>query len=164
MIRPLVSCDPGVNHVGLAVWAPLDGDRWGLARAVLAPVEDPRDAVVAARELAAGPFVAFVEVPQIYRAGRSKGSPLDLVRVSLFAGAILGAGSRGSAWCHPAGWKGQTPKDVSEDRTRAALFRGEIDYVELPRTKRGKVDRELAHNVWDAIGIGLHHLRETRRR
>lgn len=164
MIRPLVSCDPGVNHVGLAVWAPLHGDRtWGLARAVLVEVSEPRDAADAAIDLVGGPFDAAVEVPQVYVAGRAKGSGNDLVRLALFAGAVLGAGAKGSRWYLPAQWKGQLPKEVSVARTRGALLRGELDHVELPSGRRG-VRAALAHNVWDAVGIGLYALRELGRR
>jgi hypothetical protein len=104
-----------------------------------------------------------IERPQVYVHSRAKGDPNDLITLALVAGAIAG-GMRTSRTkllvveYRPAEWKGQVPKHVMEKRVKRSLAEHEHERVQLPSAGA------LAHNVWDAIGIGLHHLRGIRRR
>lgn len=50
---------------------------------------------------------------------------------------------------HPRKWKGQVPKDVMVKRVIKTLSGEEHQRVRVPSQKK------LAHNVWDAVGIGL---------
>jgi hypothetical protein len=100
-----------------------------------------------------------IECPQVYVHSRAKGDPNDLIRLALMAGVIVGAiGQKNVVEYRPAEWKGQVPKDVMTERIKRSLNKGEQSRVVLPRAM------SLAHNVWDAVGIGLHHLRAARRR
>jgi len=58
----------------------------------------------------------------------------------------------------PAQWKGQAPKTVITERTKRALASAELSRVVLPSAA------SLAHNVWDAVGLGLYHLKKGGRR
>lgn len=160
----IVSIDPGVHETGVAIWY-RDGC---LASAYLARVGDSRPWSEMAAHVAAGlRQVALdavaIERPQVYVHSRAKGDPNDLITLALVAGAIAG-GMRASRTkllvveYRPAEWKGQVPKHVMEKRVRRSLADHEHERVQLPSAGA------LAHNVWDAIGIGLHHLRAIRRR
>ena len=52
----------------------------------------------------------------------------------------------------PHEWKGTVEKKVMELRIQKHLTTEELKIVELPA-------KSLAHNVWDAAGIGLKHLK-----
>lgn len=98
-------------------------------------------------------FTLVVEKPQVYRASRSKADPNDLIFLAMRAGVLI------NFYClyteniltpTPAEWKGQTPKSVSERRTRKLLT------PEETRVLAGcGVSAALLHNVIDAVGIGL---------
>ena len=159
----LVSIDPGVHDAGVALW---DDDHelidatlvrsksggWGLlAGLVVHWVEshflDIRDIVV--------------EQPQVYPQNRQKGDPNDLIAIALSAGATAMAISiqypeAKIVMLLPATWKGQTPKEISNKRTKNQLGVVERSRIDLPRAKT------LQHNVFDAIGIGLYWLRRKR--
>lgn len=102
---------------------------------------------------------AIIEVPQVYQ--RGKGDQNDLVTLAGVAGAIATV-IPPVIHLHsvvPAEWKGQVPKPkrasdpyIIEERLRARLSPKEVARVQLPSA------RSLQHNVWDAIGIGMHHL------
>jgi len=57
----------------------------------------------------------------------------------------------------PYEWKKQVPKSISSRRSEDALSEDERERVALPSAKG------LAHNVWDAVGIGLYWVRNERR-
>jgi hypothetical protein len=85
----------------------------------------------------------------------------DLITLSLMAGRVTGLFS---GWVGentftylPKQWKGQVPKDIMIARIISKLTPAEVRRVQLPKTKVGQKD------VWDAVGIGLHHLRKKRR-
>jgi len=178
----LVSIDPGLHATGVAIWGwpaagPVllhaflvkhgdepEGQNWvGMASAIWAEVElwiggtRPVSTVV-------------IEKPQVYVASRSKGDPNDLITIAAVVGAVV----MRAWWGHPlhrpalvvykpAEWKGQVPKPkpgetyIIEERVRAKLSEEERARVALPTAK------SLHHNVFDAVGLGLHHLRAARR-
>ena len=164
MILPILSCDPGKHSAGLALWAPTGpNSSWELQAAKLAEFKHPSEIADEAIGFVDGLFQAAVEVPQIYSAGFSKGDPNDLIDITLVAGAVLGAGNCASIWFRPREWKGQVDGDVMITRIRSKLTQKELDRVRLPTKRDGKSVREtVAHNVWDAVGVGLYALKKLK--
>lgn len=110
-----------------------------------------------------------LEIPQIY-IQRTKGDQNDLVVLAYAAGWADGAlGVEKTVLYHPDDWKGQVDKSLGRDRYSAALTSQERDRLCFTKGARCKETRihgltaELEHNVWDAIGLGLHHLGRRRR-
>lgn len=161
----LVTIDPGLRGCGCAAWF-----RRNLIVAQYveppAPVE-PLGELVVAVGVAVHEWVAhlplpldeglelLVERPQTYRGRASEGDANDLIAVAMVVGAV-GALARFRAGnlstMTPSQWKGQAPKRVTEARARDKLNADERARVLLPRAQK------LRHNVWDAVGIGLHQL------
>jgi hypothetical protein len=155
----LVAIDPGVKHLGIAVFKDAV-----LERAFLADTprfEEPwmkpnfcsLHGLHHVNEL-------VIEKPQIYVAARSKGDPNDLIDLALVAGGLAGIfrvmNQLPVIYYRPSEWKKQAPKNVVTERTLASLSPFEIDHIKLPRAAK-----TLGHNVYDAIGIGLAHLHKT---
>jgi len=158
----IITIDPGVHEAGVAIWRP----EGVLFEAYLVRVRKDQSwlwMVCRIREELHGIAITeiVIERPQIYVHSRSKGDPNDLITLALMAGATVGALTRDLSVTVteylPAQWKGQVPKQVMTKRIKRALTDEEHTRVTLPKA------RGLAHNVWDAIGIGLHHLRGKRR-
>lgn len=160
-LLPLLTLDPGLNGCGLAFFD--DGALKG-ARYVpnIAGVKLHRNERVAsmvrqlrdARLLAHWPaFVVVTECPQIYSAGKGKGNPNDLIPLAQI-GAAFAWDVIGAEWVEflPREWKGTLDPDVLIERIKSRLTVEEKAHVES--FKRGGLD----HNIWDAVGIGLHHL------
>lgn len=156
----LVAIDPGLHHCGVALFTP-EGTLTH-AELVKNPVDMPgclnawpMAAAVASR---VGGFVTevVVEIPQVYP-GRQKGDPNDLIDLAAVVGGCVAVlGGRSYAY-RPAQWKGQTPKDVTTARAKA----------KLSATEQGAIEQcqpHLMHNVWDAVALGLAHLKKTGRR
>jgi Holliday junction resolvasome RuvABC endonuclease subunit len=86
--------------------------------------------------------------------------PAVLITLSLMAGRVTG---RFAQWAgkpveyEPKTWKKQVPKHIKLKRIQNSLLESEKTRVKIPSKK------SLAHNVWDAVGIGLFHLRSPRR-
>jgi len=84
------------------------------------------------------------------------------ILLSLMAGRVTGlfahsVPSHGNHAYLPKTWKGQTPKKIHIERIKEKLTKDEHKRVVLPKVQRGRND------VWDAVGIGLYHLRKQRR-
>jgi len=80
--------------------------------------------------------------------------PNDVLQVAGVAGGLAAiAASLGAKVVHydPAAWKGQAPKEVIAARSKARLSEGELAAV--------RPGRASTLDTWDAIGLGLHHLR-----
>jgi len=160
----ILSIDPGVRCAGVAYWTN-DGRLSRAWLAVGSPTASPAwlslsmllyDDVGDVAEV-------VIERPQIYARSRSKGDPNDLISVALAAGLIVGEmlvdeGDTQVFEYLPAQWKGQAPKTVITERTKRALASAELSRVVLPSAA------SLAHNVWDAVGLGLYHLKKGGRR
>lgn len=158
----LVSVDPGLRHAGVAafekgalVYAALIKNTERKARgpqAWWAMAEEVATTRHAGSPIFLIPDVYVVEVPQVYRFGKSKGDPDDLIQLAGVGGAI---GARLQALeahgYYPRQWKGQVPKDVMAARIESYLNAAELSAI-------AKCAPSLRHNVLDAIGIGLYHL------
>lgn len=168
MKRVVLAIDPGLRGTGVALLEDGEVVAAGYARPpVVVGVVTGRahQAAVAARavaEWAAGRGVTevVVEWPQTYaraiRGGTSKADPNDLLGLAGVGAAIaaLYAGLATTSYL-PAEWKGQVPKEVMHRRVESRLRLSELAYVRAAveaANARGKVD------VWDAVGIGLHHV------
>lgn len=148
----IISVDPGVHHHGCALWK--DGE---LTKAWLS--NKNQDNIT--HELpvfGCKVTVLVIEIPQIYSITRSRGGlkgQNDLIDLSVEAGAVIGSLRHNAVLevvkYRPREWKGQVPKDIMINRIQRAVSPGELAEVELPRRK------DLQHNVWDGIGIGLKY-------
>ncbi len=164
----ILSIDPGVRCAGIALWTN-DGQLECARLAVGASTASPAWLSVSISDFGlanaviddAGIDEIVIERPQVYVRSRSKGDPNDLISVALAVGVIVGellVEEDPQVFEYlPASWKGQVPKAVMVERIKRSLSKAELARVELPKAK------SLAHNVWDAVGIGLHHLRKHRR-
>lgn len=153
----ILCIDPGVKKAGVALFEP-DGK---LMTAWLAEGKDWRDtADCVMRKLpvsACNVSAVVIEKMQIYDS-----TPLahanDCITVALMAGRVTGLFS---GWVgdhtfeyYPNQWKGQVPKKIMIGRIKRQLTTSETN----------RVQNGASHDVWDAIGIGLHHLRSKRGR
>lgn len=160
--RTLVAVDPGLRRLGVAVFT---DDRLVHAALVTSPVKKDRggtawyamaDAVWAhlhddyLNRLTPDEFV--LEVPQIYRFGKSKGDPDDLIQLAA-TGAAVGAVLRAqkATTYYPREWKGTVPGDVFVERIRGRLTPAE-------RKAITPCAMSYEHNVLDAVGLGLFRL------
>ena len=100
------------------------------------------------------PFQLVIELPRVYPASHQKGDQNDLIQlagvVGTLGGALSDVASRRSIY--PRDWKGSMDADVFIERIKQRLGAAEHLRVELPSCS------SLHHNIWDAIGIGLHAL------
>ena len=152
MTAHLVSLDPGLRGSGIAWWAE-DG--------TLLRVEYLRNPEKTGNGPAAwvgytglyiwknDPDFFISEVPQVYRAGASKGDPDDLLQLAGGVGVfsvLVSADVR--IGVKPREWKGQVPKDVHHARLIKTLSAEDLEKINLAAPP------SLRHNVLDAVGIG----------
>ena len=98
------------------------------------------------------------EQMQVYRASLQKGDPNDLLELAGVCGwvaALVGTDCKVTPYL-PRQWKGQIPKDVHAKRILGRLNPNEAQVL-----KAEKIPKSLEHNVIDAIGIGLYHLKRV---
>ncbi|MCP3060953.1 hypothetical protein LXT21_19390 [Myxococcus sp. K38C18041901] len=104
--------------------------------------------------LSDAPHQLIIELPRVYSAAHQKGDQNDLIQlagvVGMLGGLLPSVASRRSVY--PRDWKGTLDADAFIERIKQRLDATEHLRVELPATS------SLHHNVWDAIGIGLHAL------
>jgi predicted aconitase len=94
------------------------------------------------------------EVPQIYR--YSYGDPNDLIQIAAVAAAVGAVFPVREATSYlPREWKKSINKKLHHPRIMKQLDPEEVAAIVEKRKTR-------AHNVIDAIGIGLFHLERTR--
>ncbi len=95
------------------------------------------------------------EKPRVYPMGKSASRPNDIVQLAITAGRLTAHWARDRLYEYaPHEWKGQVPDDILERRILGKLLTEELACLEslnLPKSRR--------HNVTDAIGIGLFHLK-----
>jgi hypothetical protein len=158
----LIAIDPGLRGCGVAYFDAADGkllsahyaknpatSRSSLAERTLAMAK----AVLLGRKAEPWTWLdtLVLELPQIYRF-KGKGDPNEsLVPLILIDGAIQALFGAPARMYLPHEWKGSVDPDVCIYRVQARL---------TPQEKRTVCvfPDSLAHNVWDAVGIGLFHL------
>ncbi len=152
----IIAIDPSVRATGIAHFV----NGAFLSARVLVNQGDVREACTLVREhlarYASLVDALVIEVPRVYTGAKSTGDANDLISISLVAGAAIGAVQASCAvhLRHPHQWKGQQPKGVVSARSRESLDENERDIFDaLTRAYGAK-----AHNAFDAVGIGLHHL------
>lgn len=155
----LLSIDPGIRVAGASAWA--DGTFiWAkLIKGSKAPVPECYTDMVKAIVKSCGKDFdeVVIEQPQVYKEKFQKGRQKDIVNLAGLVGALAVAFSECRVTYYlPREWKGQCPKHVTQHRVLKRLKEGDIKKIKL-------VSETLNHNIYDAIGIGLHHL-NTRKR
>lgn len=171
----LVSIDPGLRHCGVAVFDVPVAERASLLAAGLPKNPEPQcgelslaswaSMALAVREwlqprLGDEPHQLVIELPRVYAAAHQKGDQNDLIQLSgvvgMWGGGLPNVATRRSVY--PRDWKGTLDADAFIKRIKQRLDAAEHLRVELPSSF------SLHHNVWDAIGIGLHALGRLTRR
>jgi uncharacterized protein YjeT (DUF2065 family) len=95
----------------------------------------------------------IIEFPMVYpKREQQKGDPNDLVQLGAVAGGLVCTLNLKSTMVYPRDWKRSMPDDVTRLRIQKRLDDTEKRAIQLPTAK------SYQHNVWDSIGIGLHHL------
>lgn len=158
----LVSVDPGIRGCGVAAFE--DGFLVAAAFVVASRSKDSRasGAATTARAvvewlIGRGADELAVEWPRVYataiRRGDSKADPNDLLPLAGVDAAIASILGGVPVYSYvPSEWKGQMPKDVCQRRVKTRLSLAESHIAETATSGAS------GHNVWDAVGIGLHHL------
>lgn len=149
----ILAIDPGIRGCGAAVF---DGTalHWaGYVRNTATtgngPFECASMADAVARELVTHTVTRLVlEWPQIYRAGKGKGDPNDLLCLAGVDAALAGWFRAPGTHVRPRAWKGTIDGDKLIKRIKMRVTPAERLCVVLPCPS-------LEHNVWDAIGLGL---------
>lgn len=102
-----------------------------------------------------------IERPQLYVFGRAKADPNKVAQVTFIAGVTAGRTSHGKLFLpYPGEWKGQVPKSIHNERVLEVLEARERAIYD----KESKAwPASLRHNILDAIGLGLWHLRRIRK-
>ena len=93
-----------------------------------------------------------IEFPRIYRAAQQKGDQNDLLHVARAVGRVQEAAERIGMTIEliiPRDWKGTLDGDAMVKRIQGRVSGAELARIALPTVS-------LQHNVWDAVGIGLH--------
>ncbi|WXH32367.1 hypothetical protein WA016_06350 [Myxococcus stipitatus] len=100
------------------------------------------------------PHQLIIELPRVYAAACQKGDQNDLIQLSgvvgMLGGYLPNVATRRSVY--PRDWKGTLDAGAFIERIKQRLSPVEHLRVELLGAA------SLHHNVWDAIGIGLHAL------
>ncbi|NPD29210.1 hypothetical protein [Corallococcus exiguus] len=162
----LVSIDPGLRHCGVALF---DVPSASLLCAGLPKNPKPAHGALSLASWASmssavqtwlrprvldEPFQLVIELPRVYAAAHQRGDQNDLIQLAGVVGTLGAALSlvteRRSVF--PRDWKGTLDADAFIERIKQRLESAEHLRVELPAA------HDLHHNVWDAIGIGLHAL------
>lgn len=105
--------------------------------------------------------VVRVEMPMVYpKTSQWKGDPNDIVALGRLVGLLERRFHHRDFDVYlPRAWKGTMPKGRAfEKRVRSRLSKKELRRIELPSAE------SLDHNVWDAVGIGLHMVGRWERR
>lgn len=99
--------------------------------------------------------VLAIEKPMIKRGGRfGQARPGDIIDLAVAVGWAQAAPWIEVVEYLPSTWKGNLSKVICNNRTENALSRTERAVV-----ASAKVPQSLLHNLYDAVGIGLFHLK-----
>lgn len=133
----MVSIDPGVRASGQAFW-------------------EGKKLVYVAYDAPSGPSdysPLIIEKPQVYQGRAQKGNPNDLIDLAVEVGRIIGISEVAFETVLPRQWKGAVKKEIMLKRILSKL-----DDDELLVIKNCGVSNSKAHNIIDAVGIGLWKL------
>lgn len=133
VLRDAYAVSPNVPRRGPSAWGPVAAAIWANGTYIVGPGD-----------------VAVIEGQVVYP--HTKADPNDILQVSGVAGGLAAlAVFHGLDVVHydPAAWKGQAPKKVIAERSRSRLSAEEISRVRKGSTL----------DTWDAIGLGLFHLK-----
>jgi len=101
----------------------------------------------------------WIERPIFQQGGRNEVDPNDLIVLGIKVGRIAEPYLVLDNQVHiirSTDWKGGTPKDIQEQRTRNSLSAVELELV----TQRvNAVPKTYRHNIWDAVGILIWRLK-----
>jgi hypothetical protein len=173
----LVSIDPGIRGCGFALWenATL---RYGAYVPSACTKDNGPEACLAMAEAlcnvmhARWPLYAvheckvMVEWPRIYSTQAKKGDKakadpndlLGLVGVDMaFLGMLKGPLENRFSRVYPEQWKGQLPKETA-DGSNPVMMRVLKRLSVQEKAAIAPCSRSLEHNMFDALGIGLHAL------
>lgn len=168
-VGDLLAFDPGADHPAVALFRcgvlrsseRLRPDAsWAQLCVLDRSIRIATAAIRWAMALDADPVALVVEHPQVYRGGKSKGDPADLLLLATINGALGGVLSYAVAPRDralvvlsptPGEWAGQLPKATKGDpwkSPRAALVRDRLSPAELEVV-------QSTHDAIDACGLGL---------
>lgn len=158
----LLAVDPGIRHCGCAVFKDGILVRCWLAENSLTRGNGFHEMVSMARAVQVGAPLpdrggneVAIEHMQAYGAGKGGGPTKDLFPLVGVGAAVAALLPEALAYTYlPREWKGALSKDRHQPRILAALKDCEKPIVDGMREVVGA----KAHNVIDAVGIGLHHL------
>lgn len=96
----------------------------------------------------------YFEEPVLRQRGRGPASkPADLIKLAVSAGVVIGALAPASVTAlSPTDWKGSLPKEVVHRQMLTVLS----DNEKLAIEKGVGRQKSLAHNLYDAVCIGLY--------
>ncbi len=153
----LLAIDPGVRGCGVALFRDSE-----LSQAVYVAGHGEAQRAEgwiamadAVREFIGERIVAqlVLELPQVYRAVRSKGDPNDLTELAAVVGALAASFRNAQQKVFlPAEWKGQVPKAIMHERALERLSPEEFGRISCRK-------KSLLHNVLDALALGLRFLK-----
>lgn len=145
----LISIDPGVHQVWVCGWSP----NWKLIRAKRLKVDSGCQVAEYLSQYKGA--VLAIEFPVIRKGGRfGQARPDDILRLASAVGWCEAAPWLEIARYKPAEWKGNVPKDIHNARVLRQLSHSERAVIDS-----AKIPRSLLPNIYDACGVGLHHLR-----
>jgi hypothetical protein len=102
-----------------------------------------------------GPYdLLVIEHMRVYPIARMKGDPNDLLDLAVLEGTLLQISAADQKLVPARDWKGQVPKNVMKPRIQRSLSEAERSVV---RDATQSMNAKAASNVWDALGLGLHH-------
>lgn len=154
----ILAIDPGVRATGWAWFRAGELLDCGLIKnAKKATFAQCVQAVRKAVAFPAPADVLVIEVPQVYQQRHWKGDPNSLIEVAIVAGTVCGAANYTDVvFYRPREWKGSCPKDVHNRRVLRTLNEREVVVCDLALKN---IPRTLAHNMFDAIGLGRFYTR-----
>lgn len=97
----------------------------------------------------------ITELPQVYSAAKSKGSPEDLIQLARVVGRIEQA-SGACRIVRPNEWKGSISKEMHNARIlECAATALPLVHLVQARHQLGQLPKTRAHNAVDALGLWL---------
>lgn len=149
----LLAIDPGIRGCGVAYFLGQDLIEASYVKNPILKGDDPE----AIRKMAYRINTHLVshlalEIPRVYQGSKQKGDPNDLLPLAAICCSVAALCPNASVkGYYPRDWKGTVDPDVMIQRIQGRLSgREATNVISVGKTKD--------HNIWDAIGIGLHHL------